>query len=420
MTLSERIAIVGGGIAGLGAAWSLAGRHEVTLFEARPRLGGHAHTWRVPEDGRTVPMDTGFLVFNRTTYPCLSRLFDRLGVETRASDMSFGVTCEPCGLEYGGRGLQGVLAQPSNAFRPSFLRMMTDIERFNRWGRRAVREGDLPTEELESFLDRAPFSREFARHYLVPLTAALWSASPGEARRYPMDVLLEFLHNHRLLRTSDRLSWETVAGGSARYVGALRRDAPGRFLTSTPVRAVERQADGVRVHGAGRSDSFDRAILATHADQALELLAEPTCRERAALGPWRYSENDVWLHRDRGLLPERGAARSSWNYRLADCAGSEPRVTVSYHLNRLQRLESPHEYVVTLNPWETPDEEDVVGRTRYRHPVFTREAVDAREGLADAGDGRIRFCGAYLGNGFHEDALVSGLEAAADLGGRWP
>jgi len=419
--VSERIAVVGAGVAGLGAAWSLHPRHRVTVFEARPRLGGHAHTVEVEGPGGSLSLDTGFLVFNRETYPNLSRLFDRLGVPTHATDMSFAVSCRSCGLEYGGRGLSGILAQPANALRPSFLRMLWDVDRFNRWGRRAVANGGGPRVSLGEFLERRSFGAGFARHYLVPLTAALWSAAPGTAREYPMDALLEFMGNHRLLRATGRLDWETVTGGSARYVDAVTRGFRDRVRTGTPVRAVVREPGGVRVHTDGGSDSFDRVVLATHADQALELLADPDPTEREALGAWSYSENDVWLHTDPGYLPEREAARSSWNYRLADCDGPSPRVTVSYHLNRLQGLETGRHYVVSLNPDRRPPRESVELRTRYRHPVFTREAVDARGRLPGPGgrDG-VHLCGAYLGNGFHEDALTSGLRVGDALGGRLP
>lgn len=414
-------------MAGLGAAWSLHPRHRVTLFEARDRLGGHAHTVEVesgagPTDGepRRLALDTGFLVFNRTTYPNLTRLLERLDVRTHATDMSFAVTCRSCGLEYGGRGLAGVLAQPTNALRPSFLRMLWDVGRFNRWGRRAVANGGGPRIGLGEFVDRRSFGDEFARHYLVPLAAALWSASPETARDYPMDALLEFMDNHRLLGVTDRLDWETVTGGSACYVEAMTRDFRDRVRVGTPVRAVERAPDGVRVRTDSGSGSFDRAVVATHADQALALLADPSPGEREALGAWRYSENDVWLHTDPRLLPDRPGARSSWNYRLIDCGSPRPRVTVSYHLNRLQGLDTSRDWVVSLNPERRPTPGSVRLRTGYRHPVFTREAVDARDDLPAGGRGRVHLCGAYFGNGFHEDALTSGLRVGASLGGRLP
>lgn len=419
--MGSRVAIVGAGIAGLGAAWSLHPRHRIRVFEARPRIGGHAHTVRVREDDRRLDLDTGFLVFNRSTYPELTRLFDRLGVESRDTDMSFSVSCEECSLEYGGRGVRGLLARPANLLRPGFLRMIADVVRFNRWGREAVRTDALPGGSLGSFLDRSGYGADFARHYLMPLAAALWSSGPATVRAYPMDSLLRFLHNHRLLAVARRLSWETVAGGSRRYVRVLTRDFRARIHTNTPVRAITRTGGGVRVETGDGSAYFDHVVIATHADQALAMLRDATGRERELLGSWRYAENRVWLHTDPRFLPARSGARSSWNYRLARCVGAAPEVTVSYHLNRLQRLDAREEYVVTLNARRPPSPGRTLRTLTYRHPVFTRESVDGQAELRRAsGTDGVHFAGAYHGNGFHEDALASGLRAAAEIGGRTP
>lgn len=408
------IAVVGSGISGLGAAWLLSARHDVELFEARPRLGGHTHTVHVDGPDGALGLDTGFMIFNRTTYPLLTRLFDRLEIPSQSTDMSFSVECGACRLVYSGRGWRGLLAQPSNAVRPRFLGMLNDIRRF------AQQAGSLPEGEertLEAFLGDESFGREFRDHYLIPMAAALWSAGPGVVRRFPIHVLLAFFARHGLLRTRDRLDWQTVPGGSSRYVRAMADRLDGRIRLGAPVERVRRNGRGVSLRVGETDLVYDHVVLATHADQALGLLEEPTDAERELLSAWRYSANDTWLHTDERLLPRPVATRSAWNYRVSDCRDPANRVTATYGLNRLQRLDASTQYLVTLNPSTAPADGRVIARMRYRHPMMTPESTGTWGELpALNGAGRVWFCGSYFGFGFHEDGLRSAVDVAAALG----
>jgi predicted NAD/FAD-binding protein len=359
----------------------------------------------------------GFLVFNETTYPHLTRLFDRLDVETQATDMSMSVQCDRCNLEYGGRAA-GIFAQPRNIVRPAYHRMLVDIARFNRIARRLVSEGSAAG-SLGAFLDRSRLGPEFARHYLVPLTAALWSAGTAVARAIPLATLLSFMENHGLLRLYGRLEWRTVAGGSHSYIRRMLMDLTGRVHTGSPVARVERGEGGVRVHAAdGRSQSFDHVVIATHADQAISMLVDPTDRERELLGAWTYSSNRTVLHTDRAHLPERKGAWASWNYALSDCRADRSSASVSYHLNRLQRLDTDREYVVTLNPDRAPAEGTVLDEVDFTHPVYTDDSVQTQSLLPELnGPNRTSYCGAYFGYGFHEDGLRAAVAVSEGLNG---
>lgn len=408
------IAVVGSGISGLGAAWLLSARHDVELFEARPRLGGHTHTVHVDGPDGPVGLDTGFMIFNRTTYPLLTRLFDRLEVPSQDTDMSFSVECGACRLAYSGGGWRGLLAQPLNAVRPGFLGMLNDIRRF------AQQAGALPADEertLEGFLRDESFGREFRDHYIVPMAAALWSSGPSVVRRFPIRVLLAFFARHGLLRMSDRLAWQTVPGGSSRYVRKLADRLDGRIRLGAPVERVRRNGRGVSLRVGETDLTYDHVVLATHADQALGLLERPSDAERELLSAWRYSANDTWLHTDERLLPGPMATWSAWNYRVSDCRDPEHRVTATYGLNRLQRLDASTEYLVTLNPSTPPADGQVIARMRYRHPMMTPESTGTWGELPGLnGAGRVWFCGSYFGYGFHEDGLRSAVEVAAALG----
>lgn len=418
-----RIAIIGSGISGLGAAWSLEGRHSVRLYEARARLGGHTHTIRVERPEGTLDLDTGFLIFNRRTYPLLTRLFDRLDVPTQNTDMSFSVSCGACDLEYAGRGLRGLFAQRRNAVNLRFLRMLGDIARF---ARHADAELDRPGEAkdcrpLGEFLRDERFGRDFQAHYIEPMAAALWSSGPGTVRRFPIGVLLAFFRNHGLLRVRERLDWQTVPGGSSTYVRALARRLAGRVRLDSPVARVERHTRGVDVVTSSDRDTFDHVVIATHADQALRMLGDPTEAERALLSAWDYASNDVWLHTDVTHLPRRPATWSAWNYQVADCRDPGEKPTATYGLNQLQRIESDTQYLVTLNPTRRPATKDVMARMTYRHPGMTPESTATWADLPSLNEsGRVSFCGSYFGAGFHEDGLRSGIAAAEALGGTTP
>jgi len=413
-----RIAVIGSGISGLGAAWLLSRRHDVEVFEARWRPGGHTLTVPVDTPEGPVGLDTGFMIFNRSTYPLLTRLFDRLGVPTQSTDMSFSVQCDACGLNYAGRGLRGLFAQRTNALRPRFLGMLNDIRRL------AHRADFIAPDEgrtLETFLDDESFGREFRDHYLVPMASALWSSGPETVRRFPMGALLEFFRRHGLLRLGERLDWQTIPGGSSTYVEAMTHDLAGRLHFGAPVERVRRNGRVVSVDLPGRRLDFDHVVLATHADQALRLLTTPSDAEHELLSAWRYSVNQTWLHFDEGLLPRRPATWSAWNYRVGDCRRPEDRVTATYGLNRLQQLQTSTQYMVTLNPPRPPTPEHIIARMSYRHPVMTPEATATWHNLPELnGRGRVSFCGAYFGYGFHEDGLRSAAAVAAELGGETP
>ena len=414
-------AVVGSGVSGLTAAYVLQQRDDVTLYEAQPRLGGHAHTHDVvTADDRLVPVDSGFIVHNDRTYPSLRRLFRELGVETRASDMSLSVRCDGCGLEYAGaRGPAGLFAQPRNLVNPAFVSLLGQILRFHRHARRVLEAETDDALTLGDFLAGGRYSPYFVRHFLAPLVSMVWSCPPRTSMRYPARYLFVFLDHHGLLRINDAPQWRTVVGGSRVYVDLVAKELAATSI-DTPVRSVDRHADFVEVRDdADVVRRFDRAVIATHADEALAILAHPTADERAVLGAFGYSVNETVLHTDASLLPRRARARASWNYHLDRCAAEPDAVRVSYHMNRLQRLEEPIDYIVSLNAGTGIAPEHVIARMTYTHPVYTPESVAAQARLATLGDHRVAFAGAYHGWGFHEDGCASGVRAAATLGAEW-
>lgn len=395
-----RIAIVGSGISGLGAAHALSRIHDVEVFERDSRAGGHANT--VAHDG--LALDTGFLVHNVRNYPLLTRLFRELGVATHESDMSFSVSCSGCGLEYSGRR---PFAQPSNAARPPFLSLLWEV---GRWLRTARPEDD--TQSLAEYLDVHGYSQRFRRHFLVPLTSALWSTAPGRALEFPAAYAIRFFDNHGMLGFG-RFRWRTVTGGSRRYVDAIAARLGDRLRLGQGVRSVRRSNDFVELRVADAVERFDRVVMATHADQALGLLEDPTPEERRVLGAFAYTTNEAVLHTDASFLPRTRAARASWNYRLGD----DGRATVTYHLNRLQALDAQRDYCLTLN--EQVPEEHVLQRFIYEHPLYTVGTLRAQAELRRLAGGRTHYAGAHFGNGFHEDGLASGIAVARALGVEW-
>jgi predicted NAD/FAD-binding protein len=418
------VAIIGAGISGLTAAHVLTPTHDVTLFEADDRLGGHAHTHTVPTSGGgEVRVDSGFIVHNERTYPHLLRLFRELDVPTRPTEMSMSITCDGCGLSWaGGAGLGAVLAQPRRLADPRFLRMLLEIPRFHKAARAVLADtggsgsGDDPT--WGEFLQRGSFSEHFIAHFALPLVSCVWSSGDEDSLDYPARHLFAFLEHHGMLSISGSPTWRTVVGGSRTYVDALAsrlRDV----RTSAAVTSVTRRPDGVDVRTAAGVTPFDKVVIATHADQALALLADATPQEKEDLGAIRYSRNATVLHRDTTHLPSATRAKASWNYRSESCGGAS-RARVSYWMNRLQGFdEDGDQLLVTLNSPTPFDEADVVARMDYAHPVFTREAVAAAARLRTAGGDRLAFAGAHLGWGFHEDGCRSGVEAAQRLGATW-
>ncbi|HEX5586262.1 MAG TPA: FAD-dependent oxidoreductase [Acidimicrobiia bacterium] len=428
-----RVAVIGAGVSGLTAAYLLQRTCDVTLYEAEPRLGGHAHTHDVlGAGGASLAVDSGFIVFNERTYPNLVRLFAELGVQTQPSEMSMSVRCDGCGLEYAGaRGLGGVFAQPTRAASGAFWRMLIDVKRFHRRARRMLDEqpgssgggdaGSLAT--LREFLADGHFSPYFVQHFMVPVVSCVWSCPPSTALEYPAHYLFRFLDHHGFLTIGNAPQWRTVSGGSRAYVERAAKELTATAL-ATPVRAVDRTLGGVSVRdAAGDVRHFEHAVIATHADEALALLASPTRDEREVLGAFQYSPNRTVLHTDTSLLPRAARARSSWNYLVDRCAdgtdGRVQRVKVSYHMNRLQQLDDDRDYLVTLNADEHIPSDAVVATMEYTHPVYTPQSVAAQERLQCLDDDRIAFAGAYHGWGFHEDGCRSGVGAARHFGAAW-
>jgi len=416
-----RAAVVGSGVAGLTAAYLLQHRYDVTLFEADGRLGGHAHTHDVAQPGGgSLPVDTGFLVHNECTYPQLLRLFGELGVHTQDSEMSMSVRCEGCGLQYAGaRGLHGLFADPRNLTRPGYLRMLGEVTRFHRDAKRVLAQSGDDTElTLGQFLAARGYSRYFTDHFMMPLVSAVWSTGPGVSVQQPTRNLFHFLDNHGMLSVEGSPSWRTVVGGSRSYVDRVAQRLSS-VQVSTPVRTVSRTTDGVEIRDeADLTQLVDRVVIATHPDTALGILADPSPAQKEILGAFTYSRNRVWLHTDTTILPSRPGARASWNYYKSSCCGDGPPL-VSYDLNRLMRLDSPQDHVVTLNGADQVAESSVISKMTYDHPVYTPESVAAQRRLPQISDERVAFAGAYHGWGFHEDGCAAGVRAAASLGVHW-
>ena len=413
-----KLAIVGTGISGLGAAWRLHGSHDVRVFEREGRPGGHSHTVDVPRPGGTVPVDTGFLVYNEVTYPNLVKLFAKLGVPTKESDMSFSVRCEACDLEWCGTGLSGVFAQPANLLRPSFHGMLLEIARFNREAPRLLDEPGAEWLTLAAYLDREKYGAAFRSHYLIPMAASVWSSGPAAMETFPAATLVRFFRNHGFLGVTTQFRWRTVDGGSREYVKLLTEPFRDRIHLGIGVAKVRRDAHGVElVFADGGSQRFDGVLIATHADEALAMLEEPTADERRLLGAWSFSRNETLLHSDPTFLPRRRGARASWNYHLDDCTKPWGSATLHYFLNRLQGLPTETDWIVSLNPQREPAEGTVARRLLYTHPVYTTASVATQAELPSLnGKARTWFAGAWFGYGFHEDGLRSGLEAAVSLG----
>lgn len=415
-----RIAIVGGGVSGLVAARLLAARHEVVLYEAAESLGGHANTVGFTAYGRPFAADTGFMVCNDRTYPNFLRLLGKLGVPLQDSDMSFAVRSDADHLEYQGSSLGGLFAQRANLLRPRFWRMLRDIVRFNRHAPRDFLDGELASTDisLRDYVRRGGYGDSFWRHYLLPMTAAIWSAPAEEVGEFPAAFLIRFFKNHGLLDLRNRPQWKTIPGGSRRYVAAIAEFLNQRAAvrTAAPIESVRRTDSGVSVTPRGEApERFDAAVLATHAPRTLAMLADATAEERRALQAFPYQPNRAVLHTDPSLLPRRQAAWASWNYLVT---GDPQRpVAVTYDLNRLQRLGAPGPICVTLNPPREILRDHFLAEFAYDHPLFTRASI-AAQGQHEQlhADGRITFAGAYWGNGFHEDGVNSALVACRRFG----
>lgn len=417
--MKKKIAIIGSGISGLTAGFLLHRLHDITLFEAAPVLGGHTATVDVTQDGRNYAVDTGFIVFNDRTYPNFLKLLARIGVASQPAEMSFSVK-SPEGLEYNGHNLDTLFAQRSNLLSPRFYRFVAEILRFNRqaraWlgGRTAV--GPMSAEQtLGAFLQAGGFSDYFARHYILPMGAAIWSSTLADMRVFPLGFFLRFFQNHGLLDVANRPQWYVIPGGSREYLGPLTAGWQQQIRLACPVQGVRRVDDGVVIQSLKGEEHFDEVILACHSDQALRLLQDASAREQAILGAMAYQANEVWLHTDVNCLPARRKAWASWNYQLD--TDEQARPLVSYNMNILQGLESPLPFCVSLNPAGKVDESKVLRRFVYDHPVFNLASIQAQQARADiCGQGHTHFCGAYWYNGFHEDGVRSALDVATRFG----
>jgi len=404
-----KVAVVGTGVSGLGAAHVLAKAHDVTLFEQADRAGGHTYT--VPHAG--LHLDCGFLVHNHDTYPLLMKLFGELGVATQASEMSFSVDCASCGLVYSSNH---PFADHANLRRPRFYRLLAEIVRWLRTAGSSLEQGDHETETLAEYAAALGYSDQFVRHFLVPITSALWSTSPERTLDFPAAYAIRFFQHHGMLGLR-RIPWRTVMGGSSTYVERLHQRFGESLRLADGVRSIRRTDEGIELRaGDDEIHRFDKVVVATHADQALDLLEDPSEDEKRLLGAFGYTANETVLHTDGRFLPRVAAARASWNYTET----SQTRPTVTYYLNRLQRLESETDYLVTLNRTEDIDPATILRTIAFEHPRFTVEALAAQAALPTiSGPRHTAFAGAYHGNGFHEDGLASGVRAARAHGVQW-
>lgn len=412
------IAVIGTGIAGMSAAWLLDQAHQITVFEKNDRIGGHSNTVDAPTASAVTPVDTGFIVYNERNYPNLTALFNHLNVPTKDTEMSFGASLDRGGFEYSGTNLNGVLGQRLNILRPRFWRMIRDIFLFYRVAPQLLDDPAFDDISLGAYLAQANFSESFIDDHLLPMGAAIWSTTAAEMKAYPAKAFIRFFESHGLLTLSERPQWRTVDGGSREYVRRLTAPYQDRIIFGG-ARSVRRTANEALVEdGAGNVTAFDHVVLATHADEAVALLADSDNRERGLLEKWRYTPNRAVLHRDASLMPKRRRVWSSWNFIGDPDEGGENRLCVTYWMNHLQSLETNDPLFLTLNPIREPATGSIIREFDYAHPFFDVEALATQPDLWSLqGHRRTWYCGSYFGSGFHEDALQSGLAVGEQLGG---
>lgn len=413
--LKPSLAIIGSGISGIYCAHHLQDHFDITLFEKNDYVGGHTHTENVKHNGKTFPINTGFIVFNDWTYPNFIAFMKKLGVASEDSNMSFSVKCARTGVEYNGTNLNKLFAQRENLVSLSFLRMVFDILRFNK----ALRDADAansidPNETLGNYLKRKRYSMRFIDHYIVPMGAAIWSCGEDHMENFPLAFFARFFNNHGMLSVGDRPQWRVITNGSAQYVKAFLERFEGKIITRCPVLEVIRDEHGASVVTANGISGFDYVIFASHADEALKMLNQPTDAESSVLSAIQYLENEVVLHTDKRVLPKNHLAWAAWNYRVG--GNSHQQACVTYNMNVLQNLSSGTTFCVTLNRTQDIDPATIIKRYSYSHPLYTREAVSAQRRFNEiSGKNRTFYCGAYWFNGFHEDGVNSAIRACEQI-----
>jgi len=410
-----KIAVIGTGISGNVAAYHLSNDHDVTVFEANDYVGGHTHTHAIAYANKTYHIDTGFIVFNYKTYPNFTKLLEELNVDVQPSAMSFSVKCERTGLEYNGTTLNTLFAQRRNLFRPSFYGMIKDILRFNKEAPSDLMVDGEPEITLGAYLLENKYGQAFIQNYLVPMGAAIWSTDPDKMLSFPARFLVRFMANHGMLSVDDRPLWYVIKGGSNAYVSKLAASFADKIRLNTPIESVQRFADYVMIKPAdGEAEKFDAVFIASHSNQALKMLSDATDAERSVLGAIPYQPNEAVLHTDHTILPKRKLAWAAWNYHLLPKALGKTALT--YNMNILQGLDAPVEFCVTLNNDAPINPERIIKRIQYDHPLFTPEGAAAQARQSEInGAQRTFYCGAYWGFGFHEDGVVSALNALADF-----
>ncbi len=416
----RRVAVIGAGISGMSAAWLIDRSMEVVLYEAADRPGGHANTVSAPSRSGPIPVDTGFIVYNDRNYPNLVALFEHLRVPTQASDMSFAASLDGGAFEYSGSGIGGLLGQPGNVLRPRFWRMLSDTLRFYKEAPTALGRQDLASTTLGQYLYENHYSPAFVTDHLLPMGAAIWSTTVRQMRDYPLHAFIRFFESHGLLALSGRPRWRTVTGGSREYVTRLLSDFSGEIRLRSAVREIRREMGSVSViDWRGNRDTFTDVVIATHADRALAMLADPLGQERESLGAIGYTANTAVLHTDERLMPRHKKVWSSWNYIGEPERDGERPLCVTYWMNRLQGIDPATPLFVTLNPHRDIPEERIIAAVDYDHPLFNLTALAAQKELWRLqGRGGVWFCGAHFGSGFHEDGLQSGLSVAEAICGQ--
>ncbi|WP_334063910.1 NAD(P)/FAD-dependent oxidoreductase [Alteromonas genovensis] len=418
--MTRKVAIVGTGIAGLTCAHLLNKKNDITVYEANDYIGGHTATKTIVDEGETHDIDTGFIVFNDWTYPNFIKLMTALGVECQPTEMSFSVTSKKANIEYNGNTINSLFAQRRNILRPKFWRIVRDILKFNKACKSMVAEKrDTSALTLQDIIDELGLSDDFARYYILPMCAAIWSSSLEQTRRFPLTFFLQFFNNHGLLNITDRPQWYTIVGGSSQYIAPLIAPFESKIKLSCGVNKVTKEGELWSVTDVnGGVAHFDDVVFACHSDQALAMLDNATASHKDILGNIPYGENDVVMHKDIGQLPKRKLAWASWNYRLKEDATEEMRpASVTYDMNILQRLTAKNTYSVTLNNTSEIDKSKILGQYRYSHPQYSADMVSAQQRRSEiCGVDNLHFCGAYWYNGFHEDGVVSALDVCKRFG----